>query len=809
MERHRGDRDRDSYRDRDRDRDRDRYGSSGNDHSDSQPYRRPSRFSDGPPPPSNLSHSPGNFRSGFSDSGGGGHRAFSSPPRQSLGPAGVTGGGAGVGGFPSPVGAASAAGPGGELRAMGVGHGGAGGDDGYASNFQSPQPLSGQKRGFPFSGRGGSPGDRYDGNKFVKLFVGSVPRTAVEEDIRPLFEQHGNVMEVAFIKDRRTGQQQGCCFIKYATSEEAERAIRGLHNQYTLPGGVGPIHVRYADGERERLGNGTVEYKLFVASLNRQATEKEVEEIFARYGRVEDVYLMRDESRNSRGSGFVKFSNRDSAMAAINGLNGIYTMMGSDRPLIVRFADTKRPRPGETRGGVAVAGAGVGPHPSPVIRPVPFTYFVDPLSNQRPPNVWQTTPSLENHGPSSNAGVLDFGNQMPPGPGDAVISSNAVGHLGPLGGHAGNSLAGPGVLSSSMQQGSSQPFPTHLISGQPLSPLPKQVPSPHHLPSSMQLHPHGQAASMYAQPHTSQESARNLSQPQIIHAGGQTTYSHTPGVQYLPGSTGQLPASQLHPKQSASTSPAQHTPSTISLQPNAAAANPQQLPAPPQFSLQQSSQLAEMLTQQKQSLQATLQSSQQAVSELQQQWHMMQPSSQNQHLLSNFQAAGHQIAGSRPGVMQATDATSSASSGPVVQTVPSDIPRCSWTEHTSPDGFKYYYDSATGKSTWEKPEELISYEQQKQKMPVQQPQSLSSLQAFPSEQIPQQLHMQMQYRHTEQLQKASMSSSYSNSGAAGKQINGQELNYYQPPSVSNAANNPGSLSQGRQASEDWMWYNKS
>lgn len=75
----------------------------------------------------------------------------------------------------------------------------------------------------------------------------------------------------------------GCCFVKFATSEEADRAIRALHNQVTLPGvrsvllvrsylfnlmpplfehphvwvfqGLGPIQVRYADGERERLGN--------------------------------------------------------------------------------------------------------------------------------------------------------------------------------------------------------------------------------------------------------------------------------------------------------------------------------------------------------------------------------------------------------------------------------------------------------------------------------------------------------------------------------------------------------------------------
>lgn len=28
----------------------------------------------------------------------------------------------------------------------------------------------------------------------------------------------------------------GCCFVKYATSEDADRAIRALHNQITLPG---------------------------------------------------------------------------------------------------------------------------------------------------------------------------------------------------------------------------------------------------------------------------------------------------------------------------------------------------------------------------------------------------------------------------------------------------------------------------------------------------------------------------------------------------------------------------------------------
>jgi len=89
---------------------------------------------------------------------------------------------------------------------------------------------------------------------------------------------------------------------------------------------------------------GAVEHKLFVGSLNRQALEKEIEEIFSPYGRVDDVYIMRDEQKQSRGCAFIKYPQREMAQAAINALNGLYTMPGCDQPLAVRFADPKRPK---------------------------------------------------------------------------------------------------------------------------------------------------------------------------------------------------------------------------------------------------------------------------------------------------------------------------------------------------------------------------------------------------------------------------------------------------------------------------------
>ncbi|KAK8525395.1 hypothetical protein V6N13_123081 [Hibiscus sabdariffa] len=115
-------------------------------------------------------------------------------------------------------------GGGGGFRPIGGGAGGGGFRPmagGFEGNYQQhpPQPVqqtfTGQKRPFPFSGRGGEPpnkdrfGGTASGGNFAKLFVGSVPRTAREEDIRHVFEQHGDVIEIALIKDKKTGQPQG------------------------------------------------------------------------------------------------------------------------------------------------------------------------------------------------------------------------------------------------------------------------------------------------------------------------------------------------------------------------------------------------------------------------------------------------------------------------------------------------------------------------------------------------------------------------------------------------------------------------
>ncbi|CAB4293112.1 unnamed protein product [Prunus armeniaca] len=722
------------------------------------PRRSPPSYRGGPPP----------------------HRAFDSPPRHS------------PGGF----------------RPLG----GAGGG-GFGPNHQDPPPLSGQKRGFS---RGGSP-DRFGRGSFAKLFVGSVPRTTTEEDIRPLFEEHGDVIEVALIKDRKTGQQQGCCFIKYATSEEADRAIRALHNQHTLPGGLGPIQVRYADGERERLG--AVEYKLFVGSLNKQATEKEVEEIFSPYGRVEDVYLMRDELKQSRGCGFVKYSQRDMALAAINGLNGRYTMRGCDQPLTVRFADPKRPRSTDSR-VPAFGGPGFGPRfQAPGARPVPS--FGDPMNDQIPTHAWHPM-SPPNLGPSPNAGIRGFGGHFLPRAGDMALPLNSGGH----GGSAEGPLPGMPVSSSlTSQQSFNQSMP-HV--GQKISPVQKPIQSPQHLPPSLQQHPQTPASYSHTQ------TVRQLGQAQLSHSSGQTPFSQALPSQQFIGLGGQLSVPQPEVPKNASSATTLPAPLNINLQRHSVSSttNQQQISSAPPVQqpllqpLQQSpSQLAQMLSQQTQTLQASFQSSRQAFSQLQQQLQLMQPSNQGLALHQISQATKQQqsqwtgvvpqTVASTAAATPAADVPSATSVAPVTQTTAPA--KCIWTEHTSPDGYKYYYNNATGESRWEKPAEFILFEQQQQqqKASVQQahtpslPQNISAQQVSHNQQLHLQSQLQPHLRTNLHLQQPSFSSSYQASQASGiiGHQNVQEFGYSQLPTTSSVGD-PTRFQQGLQAAQEWMWKNK-
>ncbi|GAB67191.1 RNA-binding protein [Plasmodium cynomolgi strain B] len=182
----------------------------------------------------------------------------------------------------------------------------------------------------------------------IKLFIGRVPKSMEEEQVRPIFEEFGIVKEVVIIRDKITNIHKSSAFVKMASISEADNAIRSLNNQRTLDPQLGSLQVKYASGEIMKLGfpqnieSGVDQAKLFIGSLPKSITEESVKEMFSPYGSVEEVFIMKDNSTGlGKGCSFVKFAYKEQALYAINSLNGKKTLEGCARPVEVRFAEPK------------------------------------------------------------------------------------------------------------------------------------------------------------------------------------------------------------------------------------------------------------------------------------------------------------------------------------------------------------------------------------------------------------------------------------------------------------------------------------
>ncbi len=83
------------------------------------------------------------------------------------------------------------------------------------------------------------------------IYVGNLPFSASEEDVRDLFQVHGEVLSVKLITDRETGRPRGFGFVDMDDSSAAT-AIRELDGKDF---GGRPLRINEAK-ERPRSGGG-------------------------------------------------------------------------------------------------------------------------------------------------------------------------------------------------------------------------------------------------------------------------------------------------------------------------------------------------------------------------------------------------------------------------------------------------------------------------------------------------------------------------------------------------------------------------
>ena len=83
----------------------------------------------------------------------------------------------------------------------------------------------------------------------MKIYVGNLPFSATDSEVRELFGQHGTVESVSLITDRETGRPRGFGFVEMSRADAA-RAIQNLNGKDL---GGRPLRVNEA---QERTGGG-------------------------------------------------------------------------------------------------------------------------------------------------------------------------------------------------------------------------------------------------------------------------------------------------------------------------------------------------------------------------------------------------------------------------------------------------------------------------------------------------------------------------------------------------------------------------
>jgi len=65
----------------------------------------------------------------------------------------------------------------------------------------------------------------------MNIYVGNLPFSATEDEIRKAFAAFGAVTSVSIIKDKFTGQSRGFAFVEMANAPEATAAIAGMNGK--------------------------------------------------------------------------------------------------------------------------------------------------------------------------------------------------------------------------------------------------------------------------------------------------------------------------------------------------------------------------------------------------------------------------------------------------------------------------------------------------------------------------------------------------------------------------------------------------
>lgn len=154
-----------------------------------------------------------------------------------------------------------------------------------------------------------------------RLFIGNVPKSLAEEDLRRILEEVGpGVENIECFKDpQNPSRNRGFVFVEYYNNACADYARQKMSRTNFKIDGSTPT-VSWADPKNSADASAAAQVKaIYVKNLPENVTSERLKETFERHGEITKVVLPPAKAGQKRDFGFVHFAERSSALKAVKG----------------------------------------------------------------------------------------------------------------------------------------------------------------------------------------------------------------------------------------------------------------------------------------------------------------------------------------------------------------------------------------------------------------------------------------------------------------------------------------------------------
>ncbi|XP_077534992.1 spliceosome associated factor 3, U4/U6 recycling protein-like [Haemaphysalis longicornis] len=172
------------------------------------------------------------------------------------------------------------------------------------------------------------------------VFLSNLSYDVEDSQITDAFKEVGEIEELRLVRDYK-GRSKGYAYLVFKSTQHVEEALK----RDRTPVNGRPVFVSKCNERTQfKFQTGMEKNKLFVRGIPADLGEKDLEELFGKYGELKGVRLVTYRNGHSKGIAYVEYANETSATVALVQTDGM-SLGGQTLQVAISNPPARGPRP--------------------------------------------------------------------------------------------------------------------------------------------------------------------------------------------------------------------------------------------------------------------------------------------------------------------------------------------------------------------------------------------------------------------------------------------------------------------------------